>query len=210
MKDKGFTLMELLAVIVILAILVVIATISVTRYRNKVDVFDKEDLHSTIETAYNNYRTDETSKGNTIKNVTVSEVNDPFDKYIKGISYNGQKLNKNKLDISIELHSKGDVLYKNEYRDYVNERVGKTKIKKSSGTENATAQDIYVIDATCEVTHTSDTTGGSIDKTCVGGETKPEPSKEDLVCIKVTYDNNVIFDDFDSNTTINKLCDFVR
>ncbi|MGN0993145.1 MAG: type II secretion system protein, partial [Bacilli bacterium] len=52
MKNKGFTIMELMAVIVILGILTTLAAVGVTKYRQTVKEKELVNLHSTIEAAY--------------------------------------------------------------------------------------------------------------------------------------------------------------
>lgn len=58
MKNKGFTIVELMAVIVILGILSSMAMISVSRYRKDVRDTDLVELHQTIDAAYDKYRQD--------------------------------------------------------------------------------------------------------------------------------------------------------
>ena len=57
MKNKGFTLVEILAVIVILGILTTMVSIAVTRYRKDADEKDLLNLHDAIQTSFTNYRT---------------------------------------------------------------------------------------------------------------------------------------------------------
>ena len=57
MKNKGFTLVEILAVIVILGILTTMASLAVTRYRREADQKDLLNLHDALQTSFDNYRT---------------------------------------------------------------------------------------------------------------------------------------------------------
>ena len=114
MNKKGFTIMELLAVIVILGILSGLVTIGVTRYRQ--DVKEKEliNLHSTIEAAYDDYRSDSYLKGEEPE----KEMKFCQDgKMIMDIAYNGEKLTCDKVssDSYLSLEIKGDLLKYNDY-----------------------------------------------------------------------------------------------
>ena len=72
MKNKGFTIVELMAIIVILGILSTIAIVGVSRYRK--EVRDKEliQLHSTIEAAYDTYRQGQMGKYE--KDITIDVI----------------------------------------------------------------------------------------------------------------------------------------
>ena len=63
MKNKGFTIMELMAVIVILGILSTLAVVSVSKYRQTVKEKELVNLHSTIESAYDKYRSNTIMSG---------------------------------------------------------------------------------------------------------------------------------------------------
>ena len=56
MKKKGFTLVEVLAVIIILGLLSSIAIVSIGRYRQKALEDEKKSVRGSIVSAYNNYR----------------------------------------------------------------------------------------------------------------------------------------------------------
>lgn len=55
-NKKGFTLIEVLAVIVLLGILVSVATVGVSKYRKDVDEKEKYSIRQTIISSFNNYR----------------------------------------------------------------------------------------------------------------------------------------------------------
>ena len=90
---KGFTLVELLAVIVIISILVGLVVSSVSRYKNKAEEKEKKILRQNIISIFNNYRMEMLEEGKVIK---------PGVKYKYKISnmdsdaiinYNGKKCN---------------------------------------------------------------------------------------------------------------------
>ena len=95
MKKNGFTIIELLAVIVILGIISTIATLSVTKYRKNASEKELIVLRETLIDEFNNYRVDNSvleginidiisSKDNRISN----EGNLILD---KDVSYNAKK-----------------------------------------------------------------------------------------------------------------------
>ena len=97
---KGFTLVELLAVIVIISILVGLVVSSVSRYKNKAEEKEKKILRQNIISIFNNYRMEMLEEGKVIK---------PGVKYKYKISnmdsdaiinYNGKKCNFNTSDTS--------------------------------------------------------------------------------------------------------------
>ncbi len=78
MKKNGFTLVELLAVIVILSILIAITTVSVNNIRKKQEVQNRENVISSILTGAKNYmaeHTTELANGATIKVSKLLEGN---------------------------------------------------------------------------------------------------------------------------------------
>lgn len=64
---KGFTLVELLAVIVIISILVGLVVSSVSRYKNKAEEKEKKILRQNIISIFNNYRMEMLEEGKVIK-----------------------------------------------------------------------------------------------------------------------------------------------
>ena len=77
MKNKGFTIMELMAVIVILGILSTLAVVSVSKYRQTVKEKELVNLHSTIESAYDKYRSNTImSGGSASKKIDFNNIED--------------------------------------------------------------------------------------------------------------------------------------
>ena len=64
---KGFTLVELLAVIVIISILVGLVVSSVSRYKNKAEEKEKTIVRQNIISIFNNYRMEMLEEGKVIK-----------------------------------------------------------------------------------------------------------------------------------------------
>lgn len=197
MKNKGFTLVEILAVVVILSILITMASIGVTRYRRDVDKKDLLNLHSSIETSYINYRAVLAMKGDVVSNVITIDNNTPsdFNKYLEDLSYNGKRLNKNDLNGStITLATKGAVLSNSEYY--------------------AKGEEQFIKDATCMVEGSIDTTDADNPKTvnkCKRNSVtnEYEPSKDELICLKIKYNDSMIIDDYDDSLSFNKLCTYL-
>lgn len=199
MKNKGFTLVEILAVIVILGILTTMAAISVTRYRKDADQKDLLNLHSSIETSFANYRGVLAMSGEVAGSTLIISNNttSSFDRYFQDLSYNGKRLSKSDLDGTvITLRTKGEVLSNSEY--------------KTKGEEQ------FIKDATCIVESTVSNPGeenAKIIKKCKTTSTgEIEPSKDELICLKVSYNGTVVIDDYgktDNALSFNKLCQYV-
>lgn len=86
---KGFTLVELLAVIVIISILVGLVVSSVSRYKNKAEEKEKKILRQNIISIFNNYRMEMLEEGKVIKQDVNYKISDMDSDAI--INYNGKK-----------------------------------------------------------------------------------------------------------------------
>lgn len=86
---KGFTLVELLAVIVIISILVGLVVSSVSRYKNKAEEKEKKILRQNIISIFNNYRMEMLEEGKVIKQDVNYEISNMDSDAI--INYNGKK-----------------------------------------------------------------------------------------------------------------------
>lgn len=101
-KNKGFTLIEVLAVVSLLAILITVATVSILRYRKDVNEKEKTTLRSTIKSSFDTYRI----QGNVLKGSKVSLNTLKFD---NKLSFNGKKCSSSDLEQSyIFYRIKGD------------------------------------------------------------------------------------------------------
>ena len=95
---KGFTLVELLAVIVIISILVGLVVSSVSRYKNKAEEKEKKILRQNIISIFNNYRIEMLEEGKVIKQKVTYKISNMDSDAI--INYNGKKCNFNPSDTS--------------------------------------------------------------------------------------------------------------
>ena len=86
---KGFTLTELLAVIVIISILVGLVVTSVSRYKSKAEEKEKKTLRQNIISIFNNYRIEMLENGEIVKQKTDYEISNMDSDAI--INYNGKK-----------------------------------------------------------------------------------------------------------------------
>ena len=179
MNKKGFTIIELLAVIVILGILSSIAMIGISKYRETVKKKELISLHSTIDSWYDSYRSDLVIKGQTASSsLSLKEaINAGLD-----IAYSGEKITV--AEGKIELKIKGDLLNKTSY------------------TTDKTEEN-YIKDGTCYIKAKKN--GASFDKNCVISEGKYVPSKEELLCIYLEKDGETLIDDFNDD---NNLCHY--
>lgn len=199
MKNKGFTIVELMAVIVILGILSSMAMISVSRYRKDVRDTDLVELHQTIDAAYDKYRQDNLVKGASYqKNLTFKEMdNDTFNTYFSEFTFDGKRLIKNELEGSmLNLVSKGGLLLNNDYKTSVNE-------------------DKYVEDGACLVESTVTKIEGTsqIKKSCKkDSDGNIIPSQEEILCIVIKRDGKYIINDYsnDKNLTQRPLCKYLK
>lgn len=86
---KGFTLVELLAVIIIISILVGLVVSSVSKYKNKAEEKEKKILRQNIISIFNNYRMEMLEEGKVIKQKVTYEISNMDSDAI--INYNGKK-----------------------------------------------------------------------------------------------------------------------
>ena len=86
---KGFTLTELLAVIVIISILVGLVVTSVSRYKSKAEEKEKKTLRQNIISIFNNYRIEMLEEGKVIKQEDEYFISNMDSDAI--INYNGKK-----------------------------------------------------------------------------------------------------------------------
>ena len=123
MKNKGFTLIELIGTIVILSLLLLIISPLVTRsLKNGIKQADKQ-AKTNIEMAAKNWKSD--NKGNDAAFVTVSElINGGYlDEEVKLPSSSGQTDLSNacvKITKTYENENTGKKVYKYDYQDTCN------------------------------------------------------------------------------------------
>lgn len=200
MKNKGFTIVELMAVIVILGILSSMAMISVSKYRKDVRDTDLVELHQTIDAAYDKYRQDNLIKGASYKtNLTFDDMNtDTFNTYFSEFTFDGKRLTKNELKGSVlNLVSKGELLSNNDYKTSVN-----------------SSEEKYVEDGACLVESTVTTINetSQIKKSCKkDSDGNIMPSQEEILCIVIKRDGKDIINDYssDKNLTQRPLCKYL-
>lgn len=101
---KGFTLTELLAVIVIISILVGLVVTSVSRYKSKAEEKEKQTLRQNIISIFNNYRIEMLENGENVKQKTNYEISNMDSDAI--INYNGKKCNFDTSDTSYIFYTK--------------------------------------------------------------------------------------------------------
>lgn len=104
-NKKGFTIVELIAVVMILGMISSIAIISVSRIRKRANDQEIESLRSSIVDSFNNYRMKESvKKGETVK---IDKL-----KFDKELSYNNNICtldeNENSIEDTIKYIVKGD------------------------------------------------------------------------------------------------------
>lgn len=194
MNKKGFTFVELLAVIVILSI---ITTLTVVSYRNYTKQAKEKELvavRETIESAYNNYRTKNLYNGGTVKDtITLSELVSLG--YIpKGFNYNKEQFSSDDLsNSSITVVKKGSIinnyLYESdnmkncEFGEMLKYGICKTEVDDASisidGNNNIDTDSMTFKCVTADA--------GSLDRACLddGKSVIVFPSEDDAFCLKV-------------------------
>ena len=205
MKNKCFTLVELMAVIVILGILSSLAVIGVTRYRQEVNKKELVNLHSTIEAAYDKYRSDLLMSGGNPKadfEVTQnSDITTIFDKYFSEFSYSGSRLTREELmGSTFAIKVKGDLIGNTDYINANNENINQA----------------YLDDGICipdsEVNYEDGkTTSSPISTTCkFAEEGNPIPSKEEILCIVLKRKGEDLINDYDPDKSMQPLCQYFK
>lgn len=115
MKNKGFTLIEVLATIVIIGLLSSVAIIGVSRYKKQVDEKELTTLHSTIKSSFENYRMKTNVKEN--ENIDIKNLN--FDQGKGTIKYSGKTCNITDSNISFIINGNyKNKVNENEYLKY--------------------------------------------------------------------------------------------
>lgn len=210
MNKKGFTITELLAVIVILGILTSLASVGVTRYRQSVKEKELINLHSTIETGFDDYRSKLILSGD-----SVEETKDLCEggELLFDISYNGNRLKcgTGENDVTIKeakvtTKIKGDLLLNNKAA--INYKTARAT------SDEETMQKNYIEDGTCMVTSSrepikdesgKETGEYEIVKKCQGTFPNYTSSKEEITCVYLETNSEVLINDYEDE---NSLCQY--
>lgn len=194
MKNKGFTIIELLAVIVILGVLSTLAVVSVTKYREDVRQRELINLHSTIEAAYNEYRSDIMLQGwPYLKEISFGTIDDDiFDKYFSDFTYDGARLTKEDfVNSKISLKEKGLLLEIPTYFE------GKSEEQLIEDGVCLTKSEIKTIND--EQTQINE---------CVKENSIFQPSKEEIICILLKKEDQTLINDFADKDSNKSLCKY--
>ena len=205
MKKKGFTIVELLAVIVILGVLGSIATVAVGRYRAEVTKKELINLKGLISDSYDTYRNDSYTDYEVPEDeVEFTNQNGEYNKvkysYFSDLSFDGERLTLKKLYGSkFKLVSKGILLANSDYLSSANEE---KMVKDGTCVIKAVTDD----DSDHLITDESGNEIHKFDKECVKDENgKPKPALEETLCIKLVVDGKVLIDDYSDE---NNLCKY--
>lgn len=191
MNKKGFTFVELLAVIVILSIITTLTVVSYRSYTKQAKEKELVAVRETIESAYNNYRTKNLYNGGTVKDtMTLSELVSLG--YIpKGFNYNKEQFSSDDLsNSSITVVKKGRNInnYLNgescKFDEMLKYEICKTEVDDT--TININGDNTINSDSMKFKCVTSD--AGSLDRACLDKDNKRVivyPSEDDAFCLKV-------------------------
>ena len=212
MNKKGFTFVELLAVIVILSIITTLTVVSYKHYAKQAREDELIALRGTVESAYNNYRSKMLYTNGIVKN----EVKFGFlveNNYIpKNFNYNDVKFSANDLsDSKIKVVTKGEMLnetYLNggdcNFTEMIKYGICKTdtddssvEVDKKTGTVVGSNDDAVF----CLTEDASSATANyCLDN---GKKVFVVPSEDEAYCLYVMHTNNgtqkKLIDDFDDS-----------
>ncbi len=212
MKNKGFTIVELMAVIVILGILSSIALVNVSKYRKDVRDTDLVGLHGTVETMYDKYRQDKLRRGESYnKYIAFNSLSDEdFNSYFSEFTFDGKRLTKEQLkESSLRLVVKGDLL--KDGSKY------KTDVSKKYPSSLDDQENQYIKDGACMVESTVEDSsqegteeGNKIIKSCKKDSSdKIIPSLEEMLCVVIKGVDETIIDDYsDTSLSQRPLCQY--
>lgn len=187
-NKKGFTIIELISVVVILALLSAIAVISISRTRSRANEEERNALRGSIIDAFNNYRINymgstslNDSNDNDCKNYRNVSKNKTIP--IKCLNFSSKKLNYNnsecdftKETATIEYIVKGDYIGKISQEKRVSYGVCMAESK--------------VVNENTVTSCKKDSTGSDI------------PSKEEEYCIYLTCNGVTVFDDYNDKESV--------
>lgn len=197
MNKKGFTFVELLAVIVILSIITTLTVVSYRNYTKQAKERELVALRETIESAFNNYRTKNIYNGSELEYEKEYKLSELVSKgYIpKGLNYNKETLSNEDLENSyIKVVKKGkdigDYLNKQncKFEEMLKYGICKTEIDEDSiqidGDNNIKSDEI--------VTKCTTSDAGSLTNYCLenGKRVIVYPSEADAFCLKVVLTNS--------------------
>ncbi len=216
MKNKGFTLVEILAVIVILGILATMATIGITRYMKHVYEKDLGNLHSSLETTFTNYRVELANSGDShLTSVTIdNDVPLEFNKYINDLTFRGGHLNRTVLfGTVINLYTKGTILSNSNYSSDIAKNISNFS-SLSDDEQFSLLEKQYIIDGTCmtEASLENVDVTGTPENHCKMENGQPTPSKDEIICQKVIHNGETVIDDYgntENALSFNPLCSYL-
>ena len=203
MNKRGFTITELLAVVVILGILTGLTSIGVTKYRQNVKEKELINLHATIETGFDNYRSKLILSGD----FSPSELSlcDSNNQLRFDITYNGNKLkcdsggNNVKIkEATVYTKIKGEILK--------NSGLNSKYLNDKQPTNEEEKKEMYIKDGVCMVksNRKEDPTTGDyiLVKECEMNGSNYVPSKEEIICIKLETEEEILIDDFNDKNSM--------
>jgi len=171
--NKGFTLIEVLAVVSLLAILITVATVSILRYRKDVNEKELTTLRSTIKSSFENYRFRHSVSSGKDNKVSLNLSNLGL---INRISYNNVKFKDDDLNKSFIYYV---------VKDW--EKVKKTTvIEVGDGSQ-------------CDRDENNNPILSEDKRYCFHTEILDDASQEEVYCIYLEHDGVAIINDVENN-----------
>lgn len=209
MNRKGFTFVELLAVIVILSIITTLSVVSYKTYTKKAKEKEVIALRETIESAYNNYRTKSLyNNSNVSEELSLNELI-TLGFIPEGLNYNKEQLSEDDLNNSkIKVVKKGSVIGNYLTRGACSDDLVKYGICKTEVDENSINIDSNDnIDADSMTFKCVMEDAGSLTDYCYyeGEKVIVFPSEDDAFCLYVELTDSkgnkkVLIDDISADT----------
>lgn len=213
-NKKGFTFIELLAVIVILSVITTLTVVSYKSYTKKVKQEELITLRETVESSYNNYRTKAIYNNETVPEKVYLSVLRDNGFLPNGLNYNRVNLKDSDYEKSyVKIVKKGNII--NKYLNGGDCNLGemaKYGICKTEIDDSDVNIDGDKVDSSSVSTRCITADAGSLTNYCTHNNSKVivYPSEEEVLCLYIVltpdnyiYDSTIINDFYEKDNAGN-------